>query len=163
MAESRFFHTPFQNSEYFIDIRNNLRIRSQQRHIRIDLSRLLIEITGTQIGEITPFKSLGRILPKNDRNLRMYFQARNTINDTNTGLLHTLCRTHIILLVETGFQFHKYRHFLTILGSADQRINHGRILCHSILGNLDLIHLRIKGRLHQKADQIIKRLIREMQ
>ena len=131
-------------------------IGGHEHHIGVDTSCTLVHIARTDAGYIS---MSGRDMDQ----LAMYLERLRAKEYIDARLDHLLSPGYVALLVKACQQLHDDRHFLTILGSADQRINHGRILCHSILGNLDLIHLRIKGRLHQKADQIIKRLIREMQ
>ena len=163
MAECRSGQLPFQHRKHFVYIGYQFRIRSQQRHIGIDACRFFIEIAGTQIGKIPPLAAVFRIFPQNNRHFCMYFQTGNAIDDANTRLLHPFGRTHIVLFVETGFQLHKDRHLLPVLSSADQRIDNSRVLRHPVLRDFDLIYFRIKSRLHQEADQVVERLIGEMQ
>ena len=163
MAERRFVHLSFQYSKHLVDVGYQFGIRSQQRHIRIDTRRLLIEVTGAQIGKVPPLGTLFRIFPQDNRHLGMHFQAGDAIDDADSSLLHPFGGTHIVFFVEASFQLDKDRHLLPVLRRTDQRIDHGRVFRHPVLRNLDFIHFRIKSRLHQETDQVVERLVREMQ
>ena len=163
MTESRRLQASFQHGEHLVYIGDDRFLTGQQGHVGIDLRRFLVEIAGTEIGEIPSFSPFRIIFPKDNSHLRMHLQTRDAIDDLDARLLHTLSRAHIVLLIETGFQLDENRHFLTILRCADQRIDNSRILGHPVLRDLDLIHLRVKSRLHQETQQVIKRLIGEMQ
>ena len=92
----------------------------------------------------------------------MHLQSLHAINDMDTCLLHHLCSSQVVLLIESGLQLHKYRHFLAILCSSYQGINHLGIRSYPILRNHDFRYGRIVYSLIKEMDEMVERIIRIM-
>ncbi len=93
----------------------------------------------------------------------MDLQSRQAVNDFDAGLLHQFRREVIVFLVETRFEFDEDRYFLAVFGRADQAVDDRRIFRDAILRDFYFQYFRVKSRLHQEAQQIVERLIREVQ
>ena len=93
----------------------------------------------------------------------MYLQPGYAVDDLDPRLTHLFGRAHVVLLIEARLELHEDRHTFAIARGTDQGVDHGRVFRHAILRDLDLLHVRIERRLHEEAQQIVKRLIGKMQ
>ena len=93
----------------------------------------------------------------------MHLQPGYAVDDLDPRLTHLFGRAHVVLLIEARLELHEDRHTFAIARGTDQGVDHGRVFRHAILRDLDLLHVRIERRLHEEAQQVVKRLIGEMQ
>ena len=93
----------------------------------------------------------------------MHLQPGYAVDDLDPRLAHLFGRAHVVLLIEARLELHEDRHTFAIARGTDQGVDHGRVFRHAILRDLDLLHVRIERRLHEEAQQIVKRLIGKMQ
>ena len=92
----------------------------------------------------------------------MHLQPGYAVDDLNPRLTHLFGRAHVVLLIEARLKLHEDRHTFAIARGTNQGVDHGRVFRHAILRDLDLLHVRIERRLHEEAQQVVKRLIGEM-
>ena len=161
MPEYRFRHFLSQYLEELMQVAHHLRMRSEQSRIGIQVSCLLIEIAGADVGKALLVASILEF-PKHECYLGMHLQPLHAINDMDTGLLHHLGSSQVVLLIESGLQFHKYRHLLAILCSSYQGIDNRRVWSYPILRNHDFRYRRVVNGLVKEVDEMVERIIRIM-
>ena len=85
------------------------------------------------------------------------------IDDMRARPFQTAALQDVRGLVKAGFQFHKGRDRLAVLGSLAQSRDDGAVVAGAIQGLLDRQHIGIARRLFQKADHHVEGLVRVMQ
>ncbi len=81
----------------------------------------------------------------------MYFQTGNTINDFYAGFFHSFCPSDIIGLIESCFQFNKYRYILPVFRCADQCTRNVRIAGNTVKSYIDLRDIGINSSFIKKT------------
>ncbi len=152
-----------QHAEHFVNITDNLLVGGEQPLVGIDAGRFLVEVAGTQVGIsldrviriVTPFPHVSQF--------GMYLQPRQAVDYLYACLLHQLGREVVVFLIKTGFQFHEDGHLLAVLGCTDQAVDHSRVFRHTVLRYFDFQYLRVEGGLKQETQQVVERLVGEVQ
>ncbi len=114
-----------QHTEDFVDIFNDLLVRSQQPFVRIDAGRFLVKVARAQVsiafqGVIGIIAALAHI-----SQLCVHLQSRQTVDDLYPGLLHQFGGEVVVLLIEAGLQLNEDSHLLAIFCCADKTVDHG--------------------------------------
>ncbi len=97
--------------------------------------------------------------PHNQRDLRMRFEADQTVNDVAARLLKHLCPADVVLLVEAGLQLNQNHDLLAVLGGLCEGRDDRRITGDAVQGLLDGEYVRIDRSLCDKVDDWLEGLI----
>ena len=93
----------------------------------------------------------------------MYFQIVQTVDNAAAGTFQAAGPFDVVLLVESGTEFHQYHNILAVFGSLDQRLHNFAVGCDTIQGHLDGDHLGISASLVQQRQERTDALIGERQ
>ena len=135
------------------------RIAGKQSAVCIQCSRLLVEVAGTDIS-VTVNLFTGEAATAYQSYFGMYLQPRYTIDNVDTGRFHHFGSGEVVLFIETGFEFHEYRDFFTVLCSSNQGVDDSRVFCYPILGYHDFTGFGIVHCFVKEVDKVVERMVR---
>jgi len=119
---------------------------------------MIVSCTEVQIGlEMALFPT------DDEEDFAVCFQADQSVDDVDAGLLHFAGPGDVIGFIEAGFQFNEDRYLFFVPGGGNESVEEGRIPASSIEGHLDCEDLRIDGSLFEKRDDGLKTFVGMMQ
>ena len=137
--------------------RSDLLVCGHDTEIRIQPGRLLIIVTGTDLGDIL---YLVPHLPGDEAQLGMHLKTIQSVDHMAARSLQTTGPADVVLLIESRLKLHQNVHLLAVLRSLHQRLNHFTVLCQTVEGHLDGNYVRIICSLRQHVQEGTNALIR---
>lgn len=131
-----------------------------QRIVGVDGRCLFIVVACADLGDIG---DLCADLFGDETELAVYFQIVQTVDNAAAGIFQAAGPFDVVLLVESGTEFHQYHNILAVFGSLDQRLHDFAVGCDTIQGHLDGDHLGISASLVQQRQERTDALIGERQ
>ena len=110
----------FNKVKYPADFIGDARIGGQQRVVGVKPRGFFVEVSGTDMRIANDFIAL---FSRNQEQLGVDLEARRGEDNVHAGFGQALSPMNIGFFLETRLQLHDHRHFLTVVGGMNHRID----------------------------------------
>ena len=143
------------------NIAHQQRIVGKIAQVGIEFRSFVVVIAGTEM-DITVDAVF--FAPDHQERLAVDLELGDAVDHVCAGLGQFHRPVYVVLLFETGFEFHQHGHLLAVAGRPDQGLHHRRTpAADPVEGLLDRQHIRIVRRGLQQTQDRIESQIRMMQ
>ena len=123
-------------------LQTDIHVIRHQRQVGVQTGGLLVVVSGTDLGIIFDL-FIGFLGDQTE--FGMYFVTIQTVDHATARILQKTGPSDIIFLVKTGFQFHQYQHFFSVLCGFDQGFHDFTLFCHTVQCHLNRNNIFIVG------------------